>query len=131
MTTSATRRTTQAKTKSPCDGFCTTTVQRDFERAEVREPARGLLPQAERERLDDRGLPAAQQREHDAGRQLGAVAQSQLSVASRVRSSSLRIDVVSDVARPWCAIGVSALERALERTAGTPATWRCTEACSS
>jgi len=27
----------------------------------------------------------------------------------------MRIDVVSDVACPWCAIGVSALERALER----------------
>jgi predicted DsbA family dithiol-disulfide isomerase len=29
--------------------------------------------------------------------------------------SVVRIDVVSDVACPWCAIGVSALERALER----------------
>ncbi len=30
----------------------------------------------------------------------------------------MRIDVVSDVACPWCAIGVSALERALERIGG-------------
>ena len=27
----------------------------------------------------------------------------------------MRIDLVSDVACPWCAIGMSALERALER----------------
>jgi predicted DsbA family dithiol-disulfide isomerase len=30
----------------------------------------------------------------------------------------MRIDIVSDVACPWCAIGVSALERALERIGG-------------
>jgi predicted DsbA family dithiol-disulfide isomerase len=30
----------------------------------------------------------------------------------------VRIDVVSDVACPWCAIGVSALERAIERIGG-------------
>ncbi len=32
--------------------------------------------------------------------------------------SALRIDFVSDVACPWCAIGLSSLERALDRIAG-------------
>ena len=32
---------------------------------------------------------------------------------------SLRIDFVSDIACPWCAVGLSALERALERLDGT------------
>ncbi len=32
--------------------------------------------------------------------------------------TSLRIDFVSDVACPWCAIGLASLERALERTRG-------------
>ena len=31
---------------------------------------------------------------------------------------TLRIDFVSDVACPWCAIGLNALERALERIGG-------------
>ena len=30
----------------------------------------------------------------------------------------MRIDFVSDVACPWCAIGLNALERALERVGG-------------
>ena len=32
---------------------------------------------------------------------------------------SLRIDFVSDIACPWCAVGLSALERALQRLDGT------------
>lgn len=32
---------------------------------------------------------------------------------------SLRIDFVSDIACPWCAVGLSALERALQRLEGT------------
>ncbi|HMN94324.1 MAG TPA: DsbA family oxidoreductase, partial [Hydrogenophaga sp.] len=31
----------------------------------------------------------------------------------------LRIDFVSDIACPWCAVGLSALERALQRLDGT------------
>jgi len=31
----------------------------------------------------------------------------------------LRIDFVSDIACPWCAVGLSALERALQRLEGT------------
>ena len=30
----------------------------------------------------------------------------------------MRIDVVSDVACPWCAIGLASLDRALERLGG-------------
>ena len=33
-------------------------------------------------------------------------------------TTQLKIDIVSDVACPWCAVGVSALEQALSRTAG-------------
>lgn len=33
-------------------------------------------------------------------------------------TSSLKIDFVSDVACPWCAVGLSSLERALERLGG-------------
>src|SRR5436853_3400182 len=35
----------------------------------------------------------------------------------RNRMKTLKIDFVSDVACPWCAIGLNALERALERVA--------------
>lgn len=34
-------------------------------------------------------------------------------------ATKLKIDYVSDVACPWCAVGLNSLERALERTAGT------------
>ena len=37
---------------APRGGFCTTTVQREWERAEVREPARGLSLAADRSRSD-------------------------------------------------------------------------------
>jgi predicted DsbA family dithiol-disulfide isomerase len=30
----------------------------------------------------------------------------------------MRIDFVSDIACPWCAVGLGALEKALERLAG-------------
>ena len=33
---------------------------------------------------------------------------------SAAREASMRIDFVSDVACPWCAIGLNSLERALE-----------------
>ena len=35
-----------------------------------------------------------------------------------IQPAPLRIDFVSDVVCPWCAIGLAALEQALERTAG-------------
>ena len=34
---------------------------------------------------------------------------------------TLRIDIVSDVVCPWCAIGLVSLERALQRTQGAVA----------
>ena len=37
----------------------------------------------------------------------------------------MRIDLVSDVACPWCAIGMSALERALDRIGGDSAPSSC------
>jgi predicted DsbA family dithiol-disulfide isomerase len=43
------------------------------------------------------------------------VAQLQCAVGSKGEVPVVRIDFVSDVACPWCAIGMSALERALER----------------
>ena len=33
-------------------------------------------------------------------------------------TSKLRIDFVSDISRPWCAIGLSALEQALDKLQG-------------
>ena len=41
-----------------------------------------------------------------------------VAAAGRATRSSMRIDFVSDVACPWCAIGLNALERALERIGG-------------
>jgi predicted DsbA family dithiol-disulfide isomerase len=39
-------------------------------------------------------------------------------VSGPAKEAAMRIDFVSDVACPWCAIGLSSLERALERIGG-------------
>ena len=49
---------------------------------------------------------------NDAGCARGTIGRTNQSTA---RGARVRIDVVSDIACPWCAIGVSALERAIER----------------
>ena len=44
---------------------------------------------------------------------------------------TLKIDFVSDVACPWCAVGLNALERALERIGDPISTPSCTSSRSN
>jgi predicted DsbA family dithiol-disulfide isomerase len=47
-----------------------------------------------------------------------------------VKADAMKIDFVSDVACPWCAVGLNALERALQRI-GDDMPSRCTSSPSS